>query len=177
MIKNISLAVLLVTIVLTCFILPSSVFVESPRLSIVIPFFISVFAFGSFISEWEEVRDSLIKYDENGKKNDQNFILAIVVSFFVFIGIYAINQHKEEAKEFNKTGIQTEGIITWSEKKITENDAKITVEFTDAKQKKYKGIAEFEISNAEFYKYALGKKVVIKYLPNNPEIIKIIELK
>lgn len=174
--KNLYLGILLVTFVTTFFVLPNIVFIQNPRLSIVIPFFISVFSFAGFITEHSEIRNSLITFDENGKKRDQNFILTLVGSLFVFIGLYAFNQSQIEAKEFNQNAATTEGTIIWSEKKISENDARITVEFTDSKERKQKGIAEFEISNSEFYKYGLGKKVTIKYLSQNPEIIRILNL-
>jgi hypothetical protein len=175
--KNIYLAILIVTLIVTCFILPTTFFVENPRLTIVIPFFVSVFSFGGFLSESEEIKQHLIKFDENGKKNDQNFIVAIVGSLFIFIAIYALNQSRAETKLFETTSIPADGVIVWANKNIRENDAKITVEFNDKQQKKQKGIAEFEVSNAEFYKYAIGSKVAIKYLPANPEIIKIVDFK
>lgn len=174
--KNLYLGILIATIVITFLVLPNIVFVQHTQLSIVIPFFISVFSFGGFISEHTEIRNALITFDENGKKNDQNFMLAIVASLFVFIGIFAFNQSRIEAIEFNVNSITTEGTIVFSEKKISENDARITVEFLDSKQIKHKGLAEFEVPNSEFYKYALGRKVTIKYLSQNPEIVKILAL-
>jgi hypothetical protein len=173
--KNLYLAILVVTIIVTHFILPASVFVENPRLSIIIPFFISIFSFGGYLSENEEIKDHLIKFDENGKENNQNFIVAIVVSLFVFIAVYAFNQSRAENKLFKTSSVSAEGVIIWANKKFTENNAKITVKFNDKQQKEHEGIAEFEVSNTEFYKYAIGKKVEIKYLPNNPEIIKIVD--
>jgi hypothetical protein len=171
------LGILVLTILLTHFILPKSVMAYNPSLSMVIPLIVSMLTFGGFVAYTPEISKYFFSVDEEGKENDKKFITLLAVSLFVFIGIFLLNQNKAEAIEFDNNGISAEAIIldgeqtTKVKRRGSSTDSKLKIAFKDNSGKDRE--ESVKIDDKDFDKYALGQAIQIKYLPNDPSLIKV----
>jgi hypothetical protein len=178
--KNyIYLIVLVLIIAVTLFILPKSMMAYNPRLSIVIPIIISMLAFGGFITSTPEIKQHLVSIDDTGKENDNKYIYLMIGFIFIFGFIYYSNQQKSETIEFKNNGILTQAIVLDGEQKTkikksgVSNEAKLHIAFKEKSGEERK--QTLEIDDKDFEKYSIGQSIQIKYLPNDPSLIKLEE--
>ncbi len=176
--KNyIYLGVLVLTVSATCFFLPKSLMVYHSRLSIFIPTVLSIFLFGGFVSNTPEIKRHFVKINDQGREDDKNLSTLIAVGLFFFFFIYLSNYQKAEILEFENNGILTQANILngQQQRKIgrrgSSTDSKLQISFTDNLGKVRE--ENVEVDDADFEKYALGQTIQIKYLPNDPSLMKV----